>query len=106
MPGSAERGRSTCCAKGRSTRSWWQRRLTANMAPPDRGPLPPPDFANRELPIETITAGTRLVRIHRNDLRPLFFGSTGSNRFDDPAKRYGVCYLATTLEGAFAETCL
>ena len=76
------------------------------MAPPDPGPLPPPDLASRELPLETMPAGTRLVRIHRSNLGPLHFGSTGGNRFDDPAKRYGVCYLATTLEGAFAETCL
>ena len=76
------------------------------MAPPDPGPLPPPDFASRDLPIETVAAGTRLVRIHRSDLGPLFFGSTGGNRFDDPAKTYGVCYLATTLEGAFVENCL
>jgi hypothetical protein len=78
----------------------------ASTVPPDRGLLPPPDFAHRELPIEAIPTGTRLIRIHRSDLGPLHFGSTGSNRFDDPAKTYGVCYLAATLEGAFAETCL
>ena len=76
------------------------------MAPPEPGPLPPADLAQRELPIETAPAGTRLFRLHRSDLGPLFFGTTGQNRFDDPSGRYGVCYLATTLEGAFAETCL
>lgn len=76
------------------------------MAPPSPGPLPPADFASRELPLETIPGGARLTRIHRSDLKPLFFGSTGGNRFDDPAQSYGVCYLSTTLEGAFAETCL
>ncbi|PPD15152.1 MAG: hypothetical protein CTY25_07745 [Methylobacterium sp.] len=76
------------------------------MAPPSPGPFPPADFASRELPIEEIPSGARLIRIHRSDRGPLFFGSTGGNRFDDPAKIYGVCYLATTLEGAFAETCL
>lgn len=76
------------------------------MAPPSPGPLPPADFASRELPLETIPDGARLTRIHRSDLGPLFFGSTGGNRFDDPAQSYGVCYLSTTLEGAFAETCL
>lgn len=76
------------------------------MAPPSPGPLPPPDFASRDLPVEEIPNGARLIRIHRRDLDPLFFGSTGSNRFDDPTTSYGVCYLATTLEGAFAETCL
>jgi hypothetical protein len=76
------------------------------MAQPSPGPLPPHDFASRELPLEPIPAGTRLIRAHRSDLGPLHFGSTGGNRFDDPSKTYGVCYLATTLEGAFAETCL
>lgn len=76
------------------------------MAPPEPGPFPPADLAQRALPIDTISAGTRLFRLHRNDLGALFFGATGHNRFDDPAGRYGVCYLATTVEGAFAETCL
>jgi hypothetical protein len=76
------------------------------MALPDSAPLPPPDFTSRDLLIETLPAGTRLVRIHRSDFGPLFFGVTGGNRFDDPDKGYGVCYLSATLEGAFAETCL
>ena len=46
------------------------------------------------------------MRIHRNDLGPLFFGATGGNRFDDPDHRFGVCYLSHSLEGAFAETAL
>ncbi|WP_052182864.1 RES family NAD+ phosphorylase [Rhizobium sp. YS-1r] len=76
------------------------------MAPPDPGPLPPADLVSRELPIEIIDKGTRLVRIHRSELDPIFFGSSGGNRFDDPTRQYGVCYLARTIEGAFAETCL
>lgn len=74
------------------------------MAPPS--PLPPTDLVSRDLPIEIIDAGTRLIRIHRNGFGPIFFGATGGNRFDDPTRTYGVCYLATTIEGAFAETCL
>lgn len=73
---------------------------------PSSGPLPPADLASRDLPIETIDAGTRLIRIHRNSFGAIFFGATGHNRFDDPTGTYGVCYLATTIEGAFAETCL
>jgi len=76
------------------------------MRLPDLGRLPTIGFARRELPVETVTAGTRLVRLHVSDFSPLFFGSTGNNRFDDPDKGYGVCYLARTVEGAFAETCL
>ena len=76
------------------------------MAPPKRHPTPPPDFASRDLPLETLPAGTAFIRIHRSGLEPLFFGTSGNNRFDDPERAYGVCYLALTLEGAFAETCL
>jgi hypothetical protein len=78
----------------------------ANMALPDPAPLPPLDFASRALPIEIIPVGERLVRIHRSDLGPLFFGATGGNRFDDPDHRFGVCYLSHSFEGAFAETAL
>jgi hypothetical protein len=67
---------------------------------------PPRDFADRDLPLETVPTGTSFVRIHRSDAGPLYFGSSGENCFDDPKRTYGVCYLALTLEGAFAETCL
>ena len=75
------------------------------MAPPS-SPPPPPDFAARELPVETIPTGTRLSRIHRSDLAPLHFGSSGHSRFDDQKGGYGICYLAMSPEGAFAETCV
>lgn len=71
-----------------------------------RHPRPPPDFADRDLPLESLPPRTVFVRIHRSDLTPLFFGTSGENRFDDPQRIYGVCYVALTLEGAFAETCL
>ncbi|MEO9337073.1 RES family NAD+ phosphorylase [Mesorhizobium sp. SB112] len=44
--------------------------------------------------------------MHRSDLGPIFFGASARNRFDDPARTYGVCYFSTSVEGAFAETCL
>ena len=68
--------------------------------------LPPLDFPSRELPVETISPGTRLARIHLAKFAPIYFGSKGNNRFDDPRRTLGVCYLAMTEEGAFAETCL
>lgn len=70
------------------------------------GPLPPADFASRDLPVETVPAGTAFVRIHRTGLGALYFGTSGDNRFDNPDRSYGVCYAARTLEGAFAETLL
>ena len=63
-------------------------------------------FASRELPVETIPVGSRLSRIHLGAFEPLHFGATEYNRFDDPNRLFGVCYLAKTLEGAFAETFL
>ena len=82
------------------------RQLTASTVLRKRHPRPPPNFADRDLPLETLPPGTAFVRIHRRDLAPLFFGTSGDNRFDDPQRIYGVCYVALTLEGAFAETCL
>ncbi len=76
------------------------------MARPERHPLPSKDFAERELPIEVVPSGTVFVRIHRNDFGALHFGKVGTNRFDDPEGKYGVCYVARSHEGAFAETCL
>lgn len=70
------------------------------------GPLPPADFASRDLPIGTVPAGAAFIRIHRTGLGVLYFGMSGDSRFDDPARGYGVCYAARSLEGAFAETCL
>jgi hypothetical protein len=77
----------------------------ASMAQPDP-PLPPADFATRALPIETIDAAATFVRIHLTAFEALHFGRTGRNRFDDPKRSFGVCYLSRSLEGAFAETCL
>lgn len=70
------------------------------------GPAPPADFAARALPVETVPAGAAFARIHRSAFGALHFGTSGDNRFDDPDRRYGVCYAARSLEGAFAETCL
>jgi hypothetical protein len=72
------------------------------MVPPE----PPADLADRDLPLDIVPAGVTLVRIHRREDAALFFGRTGANRFDAPDGTYNVCYLARSLEGAFAETCL
>jgi hypothetical protein len=79
---------------------------SARMARPDTSPEPPPDLASRTLPITKIPAGKTLIRIHRRELGALYFGGGHDNRFDAPDGGYGVCYMAQTLEGAFAETCL
>lgn len=73
---------------------------------PKPGPFPPADFARRDLPVESVPTGSAFVRIHRTGAEALHFSMSGENRVDDPLGRYGVCYAARTLEGAFAETCL
>jgi hypothetical protein len=62
------------------------------------------------LPLTRVRAGTRWLRIHPRPKSALWFGPTagkpGVNRFDDPAGRFRVCYLGTTIDVCFAETFL
>lgn len=55
-------------------------------------------------------AGTYLVRVHRLEHDPLFFGPDADNpprhRFDAPGGEYGICYLAVEPRGAFVESFL
>ena len=75
------------------------------MAQPSSvSPPPPLDIASRPLPVETIAAGTRLARIHHAEYDPIHFGASEYNRFDNPNGKFGVCYMAKTIKGAFAET--
>ncbi len=75
--------------------------------PPEVGrpgphPDPPPDLQDRELP--TVEEKGPWFRLHRRANDPLFFGSTGLNRFDAPGGEYGACYLASDPACAFVET--
>jgi hypothetical protein len=77
------------------------------MAPREIAPLgpPPEDFSKRD-PI-IVSWSEPACRVHRVDLSPVFFGTTGENRFDDPLGplgTFGVLYVAEDLYGAFAET--
>jgi hypothetical protein len=65
-------------------------------------PDPPADLDKRHLPIARID-GT-LFRIHGARRRPLFFGTTGENRFDDPRSEFGVLYAGLSEACAFIET--
>jgi len=62
------------------------------------------------LPLRRVPAGTRWIRIHAQGRNALWFGPARGqppiHRFDDPAGRFRVCYLGTTLEVCFAETFL
>jgi hypothetical protein len=71
----------------------------------------PPDWLSAtRLPLDTIPAGATLVRIHRRTHEPVFYspgpGTRPVGRFDSAARTFGVLYLATSFEGAFAETIL
>lgn len=45
-----------------------------------------------------------LHRVHRVSRAPLFFGTTGDNRFDDPRRAFGVLYAGESEACAFIET--
>jgi len=67
-------------------------------------PKPPPDLGSRSLPVKGIKGP--LFRVHLASYSPLHFGKTGTSRFDDPLRKYGVLYAATTPQAAFAEAFL
>lgn len=73
-------------------------------------PAPPADLAAHPLPLEAVPTGTVLLRIHEERHGPIWFGPGAGapprNRFDDPRREYGVCYLGYTRLAAFAETLL
>src|SRR5258708_6464206 len=66
--------------------------------------LPPNALQSAKLPLTQLSGD--FYRIARNDLgiySPLHFGRVPKSRFDDPKRKYGVLYLAGTVDGAFAE---
>jgi hypothetical protein len=56
--------------------------------------------------VEVVPRRSTLFRVHRVALEPLHFGRETCHRFDAPDGRFGVCYLALSLETAIAETLL
>jgi RES domain len=74
------------------------------MAPKVTLPPPPTDLPTRKLPLVTVKGS--LYRIHRTVQHWRYFGKNASARFDDPLKRYGVLYVSSRPEAAFAEVFL
>jgi|SRR5271163_850849 len=75
------------------------------------GNLDPP---HPELPTQTplifdLRIGDILYRHHQRERDPIYFGTTGKNRFDDPAcpaaSAFGALYAAEDPHGAFIESC-
>lgn len=65
-------------------------------------PSPPASLSDGGLPI--IRTDRTVIRIHRLEHEPAFWGRTGNHRFDAPHSEYGVLYAAETFDGAFIET--
>ena len=67
----------------------------------------PSDFAARKLTIEYLNSDP-LLRIFKTPSgashAPIYYGNLGRNRFDSPAKAFGVIYAAFDLSTCFAET--
>lgn len=65
-------------------------------------PDPPTDLPERSLPLVDITGPW--FRSTRPGRAVVHFGRSGEGRFDDPARRFGVLYLALSPHAAFIET--
>jgi len=61
---------------------------------------------SHELPSFLINAGELLQHVSRSVYRgrPLFYGRSGTNRYDDSARTYGVLYLGRDLPTALMES--
>lgn len=70
-------------------------------------PAPPnaAEFARLKLHILKVNAA-RLVRVSRHDSGEPYFGRSAANRFDDPSRHFGTCYLGFDVLTAVAETAL
>jgi hypothetical protein len=80
------------------------------MSPSGAAGPPPTWLASTSPPIEIIDAGTKLFRVHRKTLDPIFYGpgpgAPPTFRFDSASGRFGVLYIALAPAGAIVETLL
>jgi hypothetical protein len=72
-------------------------------------PLPPADFAERDVPIKELNlSATTLYRIHKTVRDPIFFTRRSKNadvyRFDAPNDEFGVLYASESFAACMAET--
>lgn len=70
--------------------------------PLDQHPDPPSDFASREILFRD--TAQNWIRIHEVLQNPIYFGTTGNNRFDAPHAEFGVMYVGADLHCALVET--
>jgi hypothetical protein len=67
-------------------------------------PEPARDFSAVRLLIRKFSKDRAWFRIHSVARDPVYFGSSGANRFDAPAGEFGVLYVGADAHCAFIET--
>jgi hypothetical protein len=76
---------------------------------PGDHPLPHPELRSQTPLIHTAKKGDVLYRHHRADKDPIYFGTSGNNRFDDPdcpaGHGFGVLYAGEDPQCCFIESC-
>lgn len=76
---------------------------------PGDHPLPHPQLDGQEPIIFVVHEGEVLYRHHQTHHAPIFFGRTGTNRFDDPEcpspRSFGVLYAGADPECCLLESC-
>lgn len=71
------------------------------MARPRRHARPTRSFFDAPLATTRVAGEHSWVRLHRAGYSPMYFGSSGENRFDAPGS--GTLYLARKIQGSFVE---
>ena len=69
--------------------------------PPGDHPLPHAELPNQDPLIFTVHEGEAIYRHHQSIHNPIFFGTTGNYRFDDPgcpAARWPICCSWTAIQ--------
>ncbi len=78
----------------------------ANKAQPDEPlnphPEPPENLAAQELSIKQLDGPW--YRLHSSSRQALYFGCSGTNRFDAPQREYGILYVGIDEYGPFIES--
>jgi hypothetical protein len=76
---------------------------------PGDHPLPHPQFASQTPLVYIAKAGDLLYRHHRIGKDPVYFGTSGAHRFDDPdcprGHAFGVLYAGEYPQCCFIESC-
>ena len=79
------------------------------IGPPGDHPLPHPELHSQIPLIFTLSPGDVLYRHHQSINDPIYFGTSGNYRFDDPdcasGASFGVLYAGADAHCCFIESC-